>query len=392
VLGAYRPLLADPAARRLVAASLTGRLSIGVLDLPLVVAVERVSGSYAVAGAAVGAHAAGLALSAPLRGRLLDRRGTSAGMPPLVAVNVAALAALPLAAGAGSAVAMLVLAALAGASSPSFAAAMRVEWQRLLAGRDGPPLLERAYAFETSAQVSVFIAGGLVAALGLATVGARGTLLACAVLTAAGGAAFAALARAPGTPRRAGAPRRSPIAVPGVRTLVLATALADVGLGAIDVAVIAFADERGDAAVAGLLLALFAASAAASAIASGARAWRAPPPRRLVVVLAVLAAAVAALSLAASLAALAVLLAVAGAPSAAQWTTVSVALDAVAPPGAGAEAYNWLSTANATGFALGGLAAGVAVEAGGPATAFLAAASCIALAAGVVAARRTTLT
>ncbi len=89
--------------------------------------------------------------------------------------------------------------------------------------------------------------------------------------------------------------------------------------------------------------------------------------------------------------ALAVLLLLAGPPSAAQWATVSVALDRVTPGGTGAEAYNWLSTANATGFAIGGLLAGVAVEAGGTEAAFLAAAVSVALAAVLVAARRASL-
>jgi MFS family permease len=162
VVGAYRPLFADRAARPLVAASLTGRRSIGIFDLPLIVAVEQVSGSYAVAGAAVGAHAAGLAVSAPARGRLLDRRGTRSALPALVAAQTLSLAALPLLAWTGAAWTLVAASALAGLTSPAFAAAVRLGWQRLLAGR--PVLLARAYAFETSAQITVFIAGALVAA------------------------------------------------------------------------------------------------------------------------------------------------------------------------------------------------------------------------------------
>jgi hypothetical protein len=73
VLATYRPLFATARARRLVAASLLGRLAVGgMLDLPLILLAQEASGSYAVGGAALGVHAAGVALSAPLRGRRVD--------------------------------------------------------------------------------------------------------------------------------------------------------------------------------------------------------------------------------------------------------------------------------------------------------------------------------
>jgi len=80
-----------------------------------------------------------------------------------------------------------------------------------------------------------------------------------------------------------------------------------------------------------------------------------------------------------------------GALSASAWITRSVALDAVAPAGGAAEAYTWLSSANAAGIALGSVLGGALVDAAGPAAALLAAATAAALAALAVAARRRTL-
>jgi MFS family permease len=387
----YRELFARRDTRRLFASSLVGRLSVGILDLPLIVVAERVSGSYAVAGAAIGAHAAGVALSSPARGRLLDRHGARRAMPPLALVHGAALGGVPVAAEVVEATwLVLVLSAVAGATSPAFPAAMRLEWRRILDADE--TRLERAYAFETSAQITVFIFGALAAAAGLATIGAGATVGLCAALALGGGLAFAAQARA--EPSRAAGGRarsRAPIRVPAVRTLVAATLLADVGLGVIDVAVTAFAQERASASTAGLLLAVFSVSSAIGGIAYGARTWRTPAGRRLAVILGCGAAALALLALADSVVVLALLLAVAGPPAAAQWATASVAMDRAAPPETNAEAFNWLSTANATGFAVGGLAAGVAVETSGPAAAFVAAAASLVLAAALVAARHRTL-
>jgi hypothetical protein len=88
-----------------------------------------------------------------------------------------------------------------------------------------------------------------------------------------------------------------------------------------------------------------------------------------------------------SLLVLGALLILAGAPSAAEFATSSVALDRAAPAGTGAEAFNWLSTANATGVALGATLAGVLIEAGGTSLAFLAAAAALALSACYLAVR-----
>lgn len=175
--------------------------------------------------------------------------------------------------------------------------------------------------------------------------------------------------------------------LPAVRTLVFAIALADIALGVVDVTVVAFAQDRGQPGAAGVLLAVFAASSICGGALYGARTWRLRPERRLAILLALGAVASLPLAMAGSLLALGLLLVLAGAPSAAQFATSSVALDRTAPAGMEAEAYNWLSTANATGVALGATLAGVLIEAGGTSVAFLAAAAAPALAGGSLAVR-----
>lgn len=136
---------------------------------------------------------------------------------------------------------------------------------------------------------------------------------------------------------------------------------------------------------------MFATSSALGSAAIGARAPAADPRRRLLAIFLALAAGLALLAAAWSLPVLALLLVLAGAPSGIQWATVSVVLDDVAPRGSEGEAFNWLSTANAVGFALGGLSAGVAVELGGAPLAFLAAAASVLVAVAIVAGRSATL-
>jgi MFS family permease len=192
VLSAYRPLFARPAARRLVAASLLARAPVAAIDLPLILAAREASGSFAVAGLALGVRAAAVALTAPVRGRLLDRHGTRRAVPRLVVGGAAATAALPVAAGLDAGWLVVLLAGLTGALAPALPAAMRVEWQRLLGGEGS--LLERAYAFESSVQVGLYVVGPLAAGAGIAVAGASATLVAIAVLLLAAGLAFAAMA------------------------------------------------------------------------------------------------------------------------------------------------------------------------------------------------------
>jgi MFS family permease len=378
VLSAYRPLFARAEARRLVAASLLARLPIASVDLPLILLAVQATGSYATAGLALGVRAAAVAVTAPARGRVIDTHGSRRVVPPLVAVGALATAGLSGAAALEAGWLIVVLAGVEGAFAPALPAAMRLEWQRLLAAE--PKRLEQAYAFESSAQVGLYVVGPLLAGAGVAVAGASATVLGVAAALLAGGLAFAALAHsAPSADRPAGR-GLGPLRMPGVLTLVVAITLADVGLGVVDVSVVAFAKERGEAGVAGVLLAVFALSSITGSALYGARTWRSPPERRLVLVLAVGAVTALPLALADSLLALGCLLAVAGTSSAAQLVTASIALDRVTPPGMGAEAYNWLSTANALGVALGATLAGALVETSGTAAAFLAGAAGLALA------------
>jgi MFS family permease len=385
VLSAYRPLFARAEQRRLAAASLLARAAIAALDLPLILLARETSGSYAVAGLAVGVRAAAGALTGPARGRLVDRRGTRRVVPPLVVASALATGLLPAAGELDAAWLVVVLAALGGALAPALPAAMRLEWQRLL--RDDPARLERAYAFESSAQVGLYVIGPLAAGGAIAAGGPSAALLGAAVLLLAGGLGFAAQARSEPHPSAPPARGLGPMLLPAVRRLVAAVVLADLALGVVDVAVAAFAQERGEPGAAGVLLALFAASSICGGALYGARTWRLRPEPRLAILLAAGAAAALPLALADSLLALALLLVVAGAPVAAQWATSSVALDRAAPAGMGAEAYNWLSTANATGVALGATLAGILIETGGTSAAFLAAAAAPALSALYLAVR-----
>lgn len=380
MLRSYVSLVVSARALPLVTASGAGRLAVGLTDLPLVLVARSATGAYVLAGATVAAFCAGYALLAPWRGRLVDRRRPRRVLVPLAIAKAALLCTLAAVAGHTPSAALLALAALIGASSPPLAASMRIEWQRLLGRRS--PRLEQAYALETSVQWSVFVVGPFLAGAVIAAAGARASLVVAAALTVAGGVPFGFLAR--GAPDARDVERgrlAAAIRLPGMRTLVAATVLTDAALGAVEFAVAAFARDRGQQAIAGVLLGVFCASSVVGGLAYGTRRWQLSTGRRLVMLQAVAMALLLPLPLAQSLVEFGILLALAGAPFAAAWATSSLSVDDVAPPASAGEAYSLLNAGNGVGVALGGAAAGALTQVGGTSAALIAAAFAVGLAA-----------
>lgn len=343
--GTYRALMVHRDARRLVAASVAARVGIGAFSLPLVLTVQQATGSFAVAGVVTGGFSVGVTIAAPLRGRLVDRRGSRRALPAMVTLSAAALVCIAVLASSAPSWVLAALAAVSGAATPPLVASMRLEWQRLLGAGDAR--LAQAYALESALQTAVFVAGPLLAGARIAVVGARTTLVGAAAVLLAGTLVFARVAGA--TPSSDRSVTGEPIRRAGVLTLVVATMLADVALGAIDVVVAAFAEGRGRPALAGALIAIWAVGGVVGAMLYGARAWSSAPGSQLVALALAAAALVALLAAPTSFALLAVLLLLAGVPSAAHWAASSLAFDRASGGRAGAEAFAWLSAANGVG-------------------------------------------
>src|SRR6185503_8873990 len=69
----YHTLFTAPGVRNVFAASIVGRLPVGMAMLLFVLVVHAGTGSYAVAGLAAAANSAATALCGPTMGRLADR-------------------------------------------------------------------------------------------------------------------------------------------------------------------------------------------------------------------------------------------------------------------------------------------------------------------------------
>jgi MFS family permease len=281
---------------------------------------------------------------------------------------------------------------LAGFAIPPTSSVLRSMWPSLL--RERPELLQAAYALDSVLIELIFILGPLVTALIATALAPQAALAVSAVSVIAGTVAFTAL-----PPSRAFQPERErrpggalgALASPGVRTLVLTSVPAGIGVGICEVALPAFSDASGAAATAGILLAIWSVGSAAGGLVYGALPNRPPLGRVHLAVAALLPLGLLPLALAPSVAVMALLVIPAGMFIAPLLATRNELVGWVAPEGARTEAYTWPVTAFVGGIAIGSALAGAIVESASWRTAFVAAAAIAAVGTLIAVARRNTV-
>ena len=260
-----------------------------------------------------------------------------------------------------SATLVTVLAFVAGLCVPPVSPSLR----SLLPSLVGRDRLDTAFALDALLLELVFVAGPLLAA-GIATaISPQVAFLTGVAFQAAGGLGVAASpysrrwrpeAHEPGT-RRAGA-----LGTAGIRVLVLALALTAIALGALEIAIPAFAEEHATRDDAGWLFALLSVGSLAGGLWYGAREWRLPPHWRFIVVTGVLVAGLALVPLAGSMPVFAVLVTLAGVGLAPSTAAAYSLVGDLAPAGAVTEAYSWQIVGYVAGSAVGAWLAGLLVE------------------------------
>jgi hypothetical protein len=380
----YGGLLARPGAGRAFAAAAVARLSFGMTSLSLLLLIHAATGSFAAAGAASGAFSAGT-LTAPVKARLMDRRGQRVVLPVLGLGAAAALLAMALLGQAGgrNPAAYIVGCAAAGALMPPVGAAMRALWA-IIAG--GGLDTERAYSLDAATEETLFTAGPVLAGLVVTAADPVASTLVTAALLAAGSVLLAA--SGPGAPARE--PRRpgpaGPLGVPGFGVLLAVVLATSLGLGAIDVTITARAVAGHHPGAAGYILAAGSLGSAAGGLAWGTRRRRSRVSTQMACLLAIMAGGIALTAITPDLLLAGVSLALTGtvlAPSA-----VLSYLTAERLAGPGAEASTWVNTAWNGGVAAGLALAGLAVSRAGTTAPLLAGAAVLVCAALAVLRRR----
>jgi MFS family permease len=345
-----------PSAPVLLLAGFAGRLPSSMVPLALLLMVQERTGSYAVAGGVSATYGIATALLAPVLGRLADRRSPRRVLLVQSAVYPVLLGAAAVVVIAGApAAAMLAAAGAVGASTPLVAGTVRALWSRV-----DPAVRPRAYALDATATELVFVAGPTTVAALTFLASPSIALAVAGVLGVAG-----ALGIATSQPMRAWVPapvERRPlfatVATPGMPRILLSGTALMTGIGALEVAVPAFADAAGSPGMSGLLLAVWALGSAGGGLWFGARMISASLPRQYRWGMLGVTLGLAPLAAVSSPWLLGVLLFLGGTAIAPTLTVQSSLVGSIAPPSATTEAFTWLSTvsfgASAIGAAVGG--------------------------------------
>jgi MFS family permease len=389
----YAAVLRVPHVAALIAATLLARFPIGINALAIVLYLRAERGSFAVAGAVAGALAAGSGVGAPIQGRLVDAFGARRVLVPLGMVHAAALGAIVATTEAGAPAAVLVALGLtAGFAIPPTSSVLRSMWPRLL--REHQELISAAYALDSVLIELIFVLGPLLTAAIATVLSPPAALVVSAASVIAGTVGFTALPPARELRVDKGRPRAGmlgALASPGLRTLVLTSLPAGIGIGICEVTLPAFSHDMGAAATAGVLLALWSIGSAGGGLFYGALHHRPPLNRVHLAVTAALPVSLLPMAAAPSVPVMALLVLPAGMFVAPLLATRNELVGWVAPAGSRTEAYTWPVTAFVGGIAIGSALAGALVEAASWRTAFLVAVAFAAVGTLVAVARRRTV-
>jgi MFS family permease len=340
-----------------------------MFSIALLVHAQRLTGSFAVAGAVSGAYAIAGAVSAPLLGRLVDRCGQTRVLVAGATMTALVLVITGLVPSSTPPGMLVALAASAGISTPPLSACVRTLLPALVTD---PSRLPAMFAFESTVLEVTFVLGPPLA-LGVGAIWSTGAALAFAgIVMLASTLAFAAQPASrtwrpdPGARRRGGSLRSAPILI-----LALIEIATGAVFGATDVGVTAAAKALGSTAAAGALLGLWGVGSLFGGIAATRLGGS---PRRsggVILLLGGLALAHGALVFATgNVLAIGAVILLAGATIAPTASSIYAMVDRFAPAGTHTEAFSWVLTAGSSGAALGAAVAGALVQSGGAPAAF----------------------
>ncbi|MGW0751584.1 MFS transporter [Streptomyces sp. NPDC002587] len=364
----YAELLRTRHAARLLVGTLVGRLPNATAPIAIVLFTRAEGGSYSLAGALAAAYGLANAVGQPLLGRAVDLYGQ-----PRVQLPAAVLSALGMVwlavSGTGAAVAAYAAVVVAGFFTPPLEGGLRALWPGVLGGRE--ERVHAAYAMDAVAQEVMFTVGPLLVTLFVALWSPAGALLALNAIGVLG--ALSVVASEPSRRWRS-APREAhwlgALRSPGLLALLGAFFFVGTALGSITVAGVAYADDHGNQAVYGWLMAALGLGALVGGVFYGARRWAGAPERRLRMLVALLAVCYLPLVLTPGPVAMTGLAALSGVFLAPALACAFIVVDRHAPAGTVTEAFSWLVTFFGVGAAIGTAAAGPAVELGGTAASF----------------------
>ncbi|MDW5326752.1 MFS transporter [Plantactinospora sp. KLBMP9567] len=371
----FKDVLRLPGAKKLVLAGLVGQMPIGMVTLPVTLAVVNVTSSYSSAGLALFTYMAGIGVTSPVWGRSIDRFGGGLVLKfmSIAFVLMSTLLTLTIIASAHY---YLIIAATAavGATRPALMGAMQSLWTAMT-----PDEKTRNAAYSLHAQELgiVWVTGPLVVTGALVVFGEQlGPLIAILAAGLLGGIGAVLVAQvwatqdsrihsvsasgAPGDPDNAvRKPQR--LYTRAYIIFLVSVSLFEMAVGAGIFSLTAYAERSGAPAIAGFLVAALFVGCIVGGFRSGAKGGKPPAANRYRLGLIALAGSFAVLAAMSNPFIIAILLILGGMVLAETFTAQYAVTAILAPPSVRAEGFSWLGTLAALGGALGSALAGFAI-------------------------------
>lgn len=361
-LARYAALLEPRELKQAFVASMIGRLPIGITGLGILLLVQAASGSFARGGAATACYVIGLATVAPALGRLIDRNGPRQMLILCGLAFPLALVALVAAVHhQASPLLVLALAAAAGATFPPITVCMRTYFKQRV-GDDA--LLSAAYSLESVLIELIFIVGPMLVALFVAVASAATAVLFSA---ACGGIGTFLFLRSPPLRswrievRTAGS-LLGPLGERNFIPLIGVILCYSMAFGLLEIGLAAYATEKSNPALAGVLLGIMSAGSALGGLAYGSRSWHFPLTRQFALMLALMGAGLLVLGLPWRPWPFALWSMFAGVVMAPALIIQSMLVAKTARPEHVTEAFTWSASALLSGIGIGMAAGGAILE------------------------------
>lgn len=349
---AYRTLLGERSMRRLATAALVARLTLSMWSvvLFLLVADRRDEASAALA---LAAYSVGQAVTAPVRGRWIDRRGARPVLVVTTSLHILAVAALVVVIDDASMIVVAGVAVVAGALMPPVAATIRGLW---IALTDPGPTRHTAMALDAVLLEVAFVVGP--AAAGLLATWADPAVAVLPVVALLVLSAVSVIRSEPADQVLAAPTRKGwgPVAAGPFRTTLLLALVPALAIAAVEVLLLTISHSGGYEWAGGILLAGMAVGSLVGGLLFGAYGSGRSPQYWFPIVLLLTACGLPLLLLGeAAPWTFFVVAPLVGATTAPCLATVFSISAATTPPGQRTEAQSWVNTIIALGFALGAL-------------------------------------
>ncbi|MCF2527427.1 MFS transporter [Yinghuangia soli] len=371
-------------AGRLLGGTLLGRLPNGMGILAILLLARADGAGYGVAGTLSALSGLATAIGQPALGRWMDRRGQTRVLIGGALVSALGYAVFALV-GTDPLWLAFVAVLVAGFATPPLESGLRALWPAVLR----PDQVHAAYGLDAAAQEILFTAGPLIVVVVAETVSESAAVLVTGLLGVVGTLVVATCA-----PSRQWRPVAhvqhwaGPLRSAGLRVLLASLVLAGTALGVFSVAAVAYAEDIGQDAWSGGIMAAMSTGAFVGGVVHGARRWARPAHQRLPWLMACLTVGYLPLIAVPGPWPMMVLGAVSGVFLAPVIACTFTLVDELAPKGTVTEAFAWVVAAMGTGAAIGTAVAGFAGEVGGVRAAFAVAPVGVALGLAVLAAGR----